>query len=210
MTATLGDLRRHFTAHSAAPVAGMLVVLAAGCSIAARLLVARPDSLASNIVVVVALGPMAMAMFVTLTARRPLGELTVTSGRSSHAWTLGVIAVIWTLAAFLIAASLWTSHAHTHGPTAAVRNLLGYVGMALIVTVVIDGTRAWIAPAAYGLTTTILAHSAGGQSVPLWAWPNRPDYDPSAWLIAAALAIAGVALLAEYGPGRVGGLADQS
>jgi hypothetical protein len=81
-------------------------------------------------------------------------------------------------------------------PVAAMRNVAGLTGIALLGTPVVGAALAWIAPLAY-------VFYCGGpvdvHQVTLWAWPALPGSATGATPIALALLIAGIATVTVTG-----------
>lgn len=81
-------------------------------------------------------------------------------------------------------------------PGAALRNMAGLTGLALLTTPIIGAALAWIAPLAYVIYCggPVDVHQIG-----LSAWPALPGTDTTATLIALALLAIGVATVAVTG-----------
>lgn len=81
-------------------------------------------------------------------------------------------------------------------PGAAVRNVAGLAGLALLATPVIGAALAWIAPLAYAIYCggPVDIHEVG-----LSAWPALPGADTTATLIALTLLVVGVATVTVAG-----------
>jgi hypothetical protein len=99
--------------------------------------------------------------------------------------------------AFLLAAAGLLGLARLgHDPLAAIRNLGGFTGLALITAAVISAPLSWITPLAYAIY-------CGGpidiQAVTLWSWPALPSSNDTAALIALLLLGAGVTAITRAG-----------
>jgi amino acid transporter len=77
-----------------------------------------------------------------------------------------------------------------------VRDLAGFIGLALLTAVLASGALAWIGPVAYlGITMPALG---GGWTTP-WTWPARPPHDRGAAICAALVLAAGLMLVTVRG-----------
>jgi hypothetical protein len=81
------------------------------------------------------------------------------------------------------------------------RDLAGFLGIALLAGAVLGGQRCWIPPVAYVL---LCAGEQDLEQYPLWTWPILPTGNDSATLVALALLAAGAATA------TVAGLPDRS
>jgi hypothetical protein len=80
---------------------------------------------------------------------------------------------------------------------AAIRNLLGFTGLALLSAASLGGNLAWAAPVAAGLTTLTVGASQGRPNN--WAWPIHTNNDSTALLIAVALCAVGATAVIASG-----------
>lgn len=81
-------------------------------------------------------------------------------------------------------------------PMAAVRDVAGLTGLALLTAPVIGAALAWIAPLAYVI---YCGGALDVRQVDLWSWPALPGTDGAAALIALVLLVAGVATVTAVG-----------
>jgi hypothetical protein len=83
-----------------------------------------------------------------------------------------------------------------HDPLAAIRNLAGFTGLALITATVISAALAWITPLAY---TIYCSGPIDIRQPSLWSWPALPSGNHTATLIALGLLGTGVAAISSAG-----------
>jgi hypothetical protein len=83
-----------------------------------------------------------------------------------------------------------------HDPLAAIRNLAGFTGLALLTATLISAPLSWITPLAYAI---YCSGPVDIGAVNLWSWPALPSGNHAATLIAASLLVAGVACLTRSG-----------
>lgn len=142
----------------------------------------------------VILGPVPVAVLVMLTIVEPSGEIALAGWRRLHWWRLSHLAALVVIP--LVAYMPLASHADmTWGYEAAVRNLVGYLGIGLVVGVVAGVDWAWAGPLLYGLGGFLL--EAEMRSGSLIYWPARPDEDTAAWVIATSLAFVGAVAISS-------------
>ena len=83
-----------------------------------------------------------------------------------------------------------------HDPFAAIRNLAGFTGLALVTATTISAPLSWITPLAYVIY-------CGGpidiQHISLWSWPALPASNHAAALIALLLLGAGISCVTRTG-----------
>lgn len=144
----------------------------------------------------VVLLPVASAAVIGLAARTAVPELERGSARSLAWFRAGHTAAPTTVSA--ARTTLVTANLHDALTTAAaVRNLLGFTGLALLSATVLGGAQAWLLPAAMALPSMVVGASGG---VPhAWAWPLDDNYDVSAGLIGVLLFAVGGAAVALRG-----------
>jgi len=101
------------------------------------------------------------------------------------------------VAAFVLAAAGLLALARLgQDPLAAVRNLAGFTGLALITATVTSALLAWITPLAHAL---YCGGQIDAQAVNLWSWPALPSSNHTATLIALLLLGAGVTAITPFG-----------
>jgi hypothetical protein len=132
----------------------------------------------------------AAAAVIATSARSPFGE------PERATYPVSRLRLIQVTALLLAAAGLLGLARLGHDPLAAIRNLGGFTGLALLTAVVISAPLSWITPLA-------LAIYCGGpidiQDVSLWSWPALPSSNATAALIAIALLGAGVTAITRVG-----------
>jgi len=81
-------------------------------------------------------------------------------------------------------------------PLAAIRNLAGFTGIALITATLISAPLAWITPLAYAL---YCSGQIDAQAVNLWSWPALPSSNHTAMVIALLLLGTGITAITRFG-----------
>jgi hypothetical protein len=84
-----------------------------------------------------------------------------------------------------------------HGMLPVERNLLGFTGVALLLSLVIGGLLSWIGPLAYVLICQCAA--IANYSEPL-TWASRPPADRGGWIAALVVFAVGLAAFTIRGP----------
>jgi hypothetical protein len=101
------------------------------------------------------------------------------------------------VAAFVLAAAGLLGLARLgHDPLAAIRNLAGLTGLALITATLISAPLAWITPLAFVL---YCGGEIDAQAVSLWSWPALPSSNHTAALIAVLFLGAGIIAITRFG-----------
>jgi len=101
------------------------------------------------------------------------------------------------VAAFVLAAAGLLALARLgHDPLAAIRNLAGLTGLALITATLISAPLAWITPLAYVLYCGAMIDA---QAVSLWSWPALPSANHTATVIALVLLGTGITAITRFG-----------
>ncbi|MGH3715240.1 MAG: hypothetical protein ACRDT4_17520 [Micromonosporaceae bacterium] len=134
--------------------------------------------------------PLASACLIGLSLRSPLHDFDLTAARSLPLWRLGQIAALATGSALAITA-LASQLQGAFGPLAAIRNLIGLLGLALLGARLIGGRLAWLLPCLWLLAATTMGDPRS--TLPPWDWPVRHDNDFPAIAVALLLAVAGLA-----------------
>ena len=141
--------------------------------------------------------PVMSAVVIGTTVHTPVSVLE--DGTSRHLPALRA-AHLATLLALSMVVSGPASIALTGAITApaALRNLLGFAGLALIAAYAVGSSYAWCLPLAVALSAVIAGTSQDG-GIRLWAWPIQTNYDLRAWLIALGLLAIGSLLIIVRG-----------
>jgi hypothetical protein len=111
-------------------------------------------------------------------------------------WPVPRLRLIHVLALTVAASGLLGLARTGHDPLAAIRNVAGFTGLALLTATVTSAGLAWIAPLAY---TIYCSGPLDVRTVNLWSWPALPSSDHGACLIALLLLGAGVASITRAG-----------
>ncbi len=157
--------------------------------------VLRPDEASTFSVPWTVVVPMLTGSVVGLTAGSPLRWLEAGADRRLPALRAGHLAILVLLGS---AAALIGSWGIT-GPlssSGALRNLLGFAGLACLCAWLVGAALAWALPVAFGLVSIVAGTDVG---VPrAWAWPIQPDSHAGSWALAlCALAVGSTLLVAR-------------
>ena len=118
------------------------------------------------------------------------------AGPERATWPAPRLRLIQVAAFVLAAAGLLGLARLGHDPLAAIRNLAGLTGLALITATLISAPLAWITPLAYVL---YCGAQIDIQTVSLWSWPALPSTNRSATVIALLLLSAGTTAITRFG-----------
>jgi hypothetical protein len=135
------------------------------------------------------------AAAIGVTARSPFGDPERATGRWLPFLRLAGVVAMSGAAVGVLAAGAASAHL-AGGTLDMLRDLGGFIGVALLVSVAAGGGLAWIGPIAYlGVAMTAVTRS---WTTP-WAWPARPPHDRGAAICAAAVFAAGVVVVTLRG-----------
>lgn len=136
-----------------------------------------------------------LAAAIGVTARSPFGESERVTGRWLPFLRLATLIFLAGCALGVLAAGAASAHM-VYGSLGLARDLGGFIGIALLASVVAGGGLAWIGPIGYlGVSLAALT----GQWTTPWAWPARPPHDLGAAVCAAVVFAAGVAVVTIRG-----------
>ena len=135
------------------------------------------------------------ASVVGMTFRSPFGEAERATGRWLPLLRFGTSIMLTGLAFAALAAGSAAAHLDL-GYRGLARDLVGLIGVALIVATVIGGLLSWLGPVAFWLLSVTAIGS--GWTTP-WVWPDRPTNDVGGWLCTAAAFVVGTAGMAYFG-----------
>jgi len=136
-----------------------------------------------------AMGPLVMAVVIGATVDEPTDEIAAAAPRRLRLWTVGHVLVVLLLGAVCLAPLAGYPNVDW-GLAAAVRNLAGFTGLALLTAAVVGCVWAWTVPVAYGLGAYALEGLNRTES--LLAWPLFPDRRAAGLVVAALLLSAGL------------------
>lgn len=137
----------------------------------------------------------AVAAAIGVTARSPFGEPERVTGRWLPFLRLGSVVLLAGCALGALGAGAASGHM-AGGSLGLVRDLGGFIGLALLTSAVAGGGLAWIGPIAY--LAVSLAALTGRWTTP-WAWPARGTHDRGAAICAGLVFAAGVAVVSVRG-----------
>jgi hypothetical protein len=143
------------------------------------------------------------AAIIGVTAHSPFGEPERATGR----WLpflrpALILALCGTAIGFLAAGAAVAYNPQAgiglvHGMLPVARNLLGFTGVALLLSLAIGGLLSWIGPLAYVLICQCAA--IANYSEPL-TWASRPPEDRGGWIAALVVFAVGLAAFTIRGP----------
>jgi hypothetical protein len=136
-----------------------------------------------------------VAAAIGVTARSPFGEAERVAGPWLRWLRLAVSLALAGAAFGALAAGSATQHL-SDGTLGLLRDLGGFIGLALLTAALVGGGLAWIGPLAYAAVT--LPALDGSWTTPL-TWAARPPHDRGAALAAALALAAGLALITARG-----------
>lgn len=113
-------------------------------------------------------------------------------------WRAAHVAGILVIAGALLAIGVIPA-ATTFGAAAMVRNVIGYVGLTTLSTVILGASLAWTAPLVYAATVYLAAPRHATGAALWWAWPMQPGGWDASWWCAILLFVTGTATYTRYG-----------
>jgi hypothetical protein len=137
----------------------------------------------------------ATATIIAATTRSPFGESERATGRWLPYLRLGLALALTAIAVAALAAGSAGAHL-PGGELELLRNVAGVVGIGLLSAPLL-GAYAWVGPIAYAVVAEY-ALTANWSSP--WLWPGRSPHDPAAAIWAALVFVAGVVVIATWGP----------
>jgi hypothetical protein len=143
---------------------------------------------------VAVLPPAGMAAIIGLSAATPFGPLERSMSFPLAVLRLGHLGGLVLVAALTLGAATLGTPAPLEWVGAVVRNLLGYAGLALLVATLLAPAYSWSLPVAYAIAVLAFGDER------LWAWPLRPATHQPAAALSFALLVAGLGLMALWGP----------
>lgn len=172
-------------------VAGIVLLHVVGFAVGGRQLSMRPDSETGSDIGVpwLIFMPVAYACLIGLSLRSPLHDLDLTAARRLAAWRV-VQVVALAVAAAVSLAVLTRGLTGPTGTASALRNLAGFLGLALLGSRLISGWLVWLPPTAWAITAAMLGDPTN-TGLP-WDWPVRYDIDYGAFALATLLLIGGL------------------
>jgi hypothetical protein len=140
-----------------------------------------------SVYVLLLIPPLAAAGIIGASAHTPLHELEAPAAHPLAPLRLGH------LVALLLVAALGLIVARGAPDWAIVRNVAGFAGLALLTARVAGSAAAWVVPFGYGVI------ALWADPALAWAWPIQAASERDAMAIAAALAVAGLGVIARWG-----------
>lgn len=140
------------------------------------------------------------AIVIAVATASPFGDEEHAAGTWLPALRLGSILGLTVVSFAALAAAGMGAHLAGGLPDVA-RNLVGSVGLGLVCAAAFGGWLAWTGPSGYLVAAAYALYAAwhGGATHSPWLWPARPPEDKGAWLCAALVFVAGIALVTVRG-----------
>lgn len=144
--------------------------------------------------------PVATATMIGVGTRSAVGDLEGTAIRSLPGLRVAHLTINLMVASLATAVGsariVFDPNSQLSGP-AALRNLLVFTGLSLISAALLGSSWAWPLPLSLAIASTTVGTAAGAPQ--WWAVPIRPDGDPLAAALSAAVLAAGVAMVVARG-----------
>jgi hypothetical protein len=137
----------------------------------------------------------ATATIIAAATRSPLGESERATGRWLPYLRLGLALALTAIAVAALAAGSAGAHL-AGGELELLRNVAGLVGIGLLSAALL-GAYAWVGPIAYAV---VAEYALTANWTSPWIWPSRSPHDPAAAIWAVLIFVAGVAMIATWGP----------
>lgn len=116
--------------------------------------------------------PLIAATMIGLCVGSEMSDWERQADRSMRTYAVGMLGTLFGLSVLVTSIAAGDLHG-AYTSSAAVRNLCGFTGMALISAVLLGATLSWVLPLAYGVIS-VIGGGQGGQ-VQVWAWPAVAD-----------------------------------
>lgn len=141
--------------------------------------------------------PLGSALVIGASAGSAMQDLEGSAALDLRVWRLGHAIGLSVLGAALLVPGT-VRGTGGYGVAAAIRNLTGYAGLALVGVCLLGAGLSWVLPVAYALTAMVLAVNSPSVAAS-WAWPVRPATEALSWGWAVVLAVAGAVAYARFG-----------
>ena len=186
---------RLITLYLRARLAGRAVLVLAAVALATWLWALWTGTESITVTLLPLTMPLAAAAIIGTSTGSPFGESERTASRPLALLRAGHLSGLLGVAilALALAALPWGV---ADGGWLLVRNLAGFTGLALLTARVLGSGLSWAVPLGYAVLALLAAEA---EQRPAWAWAARAATDRAAAVIAAALLLAGLALIARFG-----------
>lgn len=144
--------------------------------------------------------PIACGVIIGVSTRTWVGELERTSARQLVWWRLTHALALCTIGIVFLVPAMDSGYS-SYGATAALRNILGYTGLAYLCASLAGGGLSWLLPLVYALPVPLFGVNEYGE-VASWAWPLQPAGSYVSWAWALAFIIIGVGAFTGHSPRR--------
>lgn len=141
--------------------------------------------------------PLASAAVVGVSTQSPFRELERTAPRSTGVLRFAHLGGPLLFAAVTLCA-LGAGWDHPQSELTLLRNLCGFVGLALLAAPVLGSRLSWVVPFCFGALALLRGALAPGEFA-WWAWPLRPGGDEISMFLAALLLVTGLVSVCSYG-----------
>ena len=137
----------------------------------------------------------ATATIIAATSRSPFGESERATGRWLPYLRLGPALALTAIVVAALAAGAAGAHL-AGGELELLRNVAPLVGIGLLSAALL-GAYAWVGPVAYAV---VAEYALTANWTSPWVWPGRSPHDPAAAIWAGLIFVAGVGVIATWGP----------
>lgn len=190
-------------------LAGWAIVGFVVISMAGWLWVTRHLHQPRSILLALVTVPLAAACVIGVGTHSPFAELEQTVSRSLALPRLLHLSSLL-LGATLILAGVATAWPLNDAPVVVLRNLAGFVGLALIGARLLSGFLSWPLAVTFGMVAFVSPSvvRAGEEEPPRWAWPLWGGADTVSMIVAIALLVIGLSIVVPFGARQSPGVAD--
>jgi hypothetical protein len=147
-----------------------------------------------------------VAVILAATLHSPTPELEASCPVPWRAWQGAHAGVALALGVALLAPVL---PATTYGTGVLLRDLVGFLGLALLTAILAGPRLAWTVPCAYAATVYCVAGAGDEALRSVWAFPQQPAGSTTAWLTALTLGITGLLTWTIAGPNALAATSDR-
>ncbi|WP_040668016.1 hypothetical protein [Nitrolancea hollandica] len=144
----------------------------------------------SVVVPVILIVPVASAVVVGVSTRTWMGGFERIAPRRLALWRLAHALILCSIGVACLVPAIDSGYG-SYGSVAALRNILGYAGMAFLCASVAGGGLSWVLPLAYALPVPLLGVDHY-HNVLWWAWPLHPADSYLSWTWALTFFVVGL------------------
>lgn len=150
------------------------------------------------LVPVILVVPLASAIVIGLSTRTWLSDIESISPRRLAWWRLAHALILCAIGAAFLVPAMDSGHS-SYGALAALRNILGYTGLAYLCASVAGGELSWMLPLAYALPAPLFGVNED-RSIASWAWSLQPAGSYTSWVWALVFIVIGIGAFVAHAP----------